>query len=71
MTAETKASPKMYPLPDVSRPAWEARFGKPTGPQQSLITGFLQRAFRAGELPDVSKHAWEARFGKPPAGGAA
>jgi len=58
MTSETKA-PAM-PLPDVSRPAWEARFGKPKTPQLSLTASLPN----AHVLPDVSKGAWEARFGK-------
>lgn len=49
-------------LPDVSRPAWEARFGKNAARPRPRA----EHTLLANGLPDVSQTAWEARFGKPP-----
>lgn len=53
-------SARSTPLADVSRPAWEARYGK--APQQSPVYP-KNLPLDASGRPDVSHDAWHARYG--------
>ncbi len=51
-----------HQLPDASRPAWEARFGRPRGQRA------LSEALPIPHLRDVSHPAWRERYGDAAAG---